>query len=102
MASKKTMPAVCPGCRGVLRVVRLSCDACGTSVEGDFALPVLARLEAEDQSFLLGLLESSGSLKDLGRLYGISYPTVRNRLDALIERVKSMEAKATRRKGGGG
>ncbi len=98
--SEKTMPTACPSCQKILKVVRLNCSDCGTSVEGDFDLPVLACLDTEDQSFVLSLLKSSGSLKEMARLYGISYPTVRNRLDALIEKVKSVEAKATEKKGG--
>ena len=98
--SEKTMPTFCPSCQKNLKVVRLNCDNCGTLVEGDFDLPVLAGLDTEDQSFVISLLKSSGSLKEMARLYGISYPTMRNRLDALIEKVKSMEAKATEKKGG--
>ena len=96
--TKKTMPTNCPGCGRILKVVKLACGDCGTAVEGDFDLSLLGRLDAEDQEFILSLLKSSGSLKDMARLYGISYPTVRNRLDVLIEKVKSLEAKVTKRK----
>lgn len=96
---KKTMPAGCPSCRSALKVVKLACDDCGTTVEGDFQLPVLARLDAEDQAFLLSFLNASGSLKDMARLYGISYPTVRNRLDVLIEKVRSMGPDSAKHKG---
>jgi len=88
------MPVFCPSCGGVLAVRRLECSACGTAVEGLFELPVLARLTPEDQTFLLSLVKYSGSLKDLAKAYGVSYPTVRNRLDALIERIKALEEKA--------
>jgi len=91
MKSNKMMPYVCPSCRTGLKVVRLTCSACGTAVEGGFDLPVLARLDAEDQSFLLSFLKSSGSLKELARQHGVSYPTVRNRLDALIGKVAALE-----------
>ena len=94
------MPCICPACQRNLKVVKLTCDNCGTIVEGDFELPVLARLNAEDQTFVLGILKSSGSLKELARLYGISYPTVRNRLDGLIEKVKGLESGAGKRKEG--
>lgn len=85
------MPAFCPSCGGVVAVRRLECSACGTAVEGSFGLPVLARLTPEDQVFLLSLVKCSGSLKDLAKTYGVSYPTVRNRLDALIDRIKGLE-----------
>jgi hypothetical protein len=60
-------------------------------VEGGYDLPVLSRLGPDDQDLVLNFLKSSGSLKDLARLHGVSYPTMRNRLDALIERVKDLE-----------
>lgn len=88
---KKTMPVYCPSCGGALIVRRLECSQCGTVVEGQFELPVLARLTGEDQAFLLMLVKCSGSLKDLAKHFGVSYPTVRNRLDALIERIQGLE-----------
>lgn len=87
----KSLPVRCPGCGRTPRVVRLSCGGCGTAIEGSFALPVLARLDPEDQAFLVDFLKSSGSLKELARLHGISYPTVRNRLDSLIDRITQLE-----------
>jgi hypothetical protein len=51
---------------------------------------VLAQLEPEEQEFLLLLLEESGSLKGLAQHYRVSYPTVRNRLDALRAKVRSL------------
>jgi len=88
--ARKTLPSQCPGCERTLNVVRLTCEGCGTAVEGRFELPVLARLDAEEQELVLHFLRSSGSLKELARRYGVSYPTVRNRLDALIERVEEL------------
>lgn len=72
---------------------RLECPGCGTAVEGDFELPLLARLSPDDRQFILSLLQASGSLKELSALYGISYPTVRNRLDSLIARVEQIKNK---------
>ena len=65
-------------------MVRLACPDCGTSVHGDYLLPALSRLGDEDQQFALAFILRSGSLKEMARLYGVSYPTVRNRLDDLI------------------
>ncbi|MCE5270963.1 DUF2089 domain-containing protein [bacterium] len=88
---KTNLPCLCPSCGSSLKVRRLACDRCGTAVEGDYELPLLARLDSGDQQFILNLLTSGGSLKELAALYGISYPTVRNRLDALIEKVQSIQ-----------
>ncbi|HUU27468.1 MAG TPA: DUF2089 family protein [archaeon] len=90
--ANKSLPAICPSCQRLLDVRRLECSGCGTAVEGDFDLPLLARLSTEDQEFILNLLKASGSLKELASLYGISYPTIRNRLDSLIEKVERIKA----------
>ncbi len=70
-----------------MQAKRLECPSCSTSVEGSFELPLLARLDQEDQEFILNLLKAGGSLKELSAIYGISYPTIRNRLDHLILKV---------------
>ena len=85
---KKTLPVTCPSCAAALRVRRLECPACGSAVEGEFPLPAVALLTPDEQAFLLTFVQSSGNLKELTRLYGVSYPTVRNRLDALIEKLR--------------
>ena len=89
---KIKMPTNCPSCNKILKVSRLICHNCGTAVEGNFNLSILTRLNPEDQEFIVMFLKSSGSLKDLARIYGISYPTVRNRLDIVIEKTKAIEA----------
>ena len=88
------MPCTCPSCHEALKVVRLTCDNCNTAVEGEFEFPVLLRLDDDEQRLILNLLQSSGSLKELARRCGVSYPTVRNRVDALIARVDRLEAAA--------
>ena len=49
-------------------------------IEGEFDLPPLARLSTEDQVFVMAFVRSDGSIKELERIFGISYPTVKNRL----------------------
>ena len=53
-------------------------------MHGDYLLPALSRISSEDQQFALAFILCSGSLKQMAKLYGVSYPTVRNRLDDLI------------------
>lgn len=89
--SRKQLPIQCPSCKGLLKVRNLICDSCETSVTGDFDLPILVRLSEEDQEFIVRLIEASGSLKELAGLYGISYPTIRNRLDSLIETIAELK-----------
>jgi len=75
----------CPCCAKPLRPVRLACEACGTTVEGDFQLPDLATLPPEHQEFIKVFLLARGNISEVERLLGVSYPTVRNRLDAVLE-----------------
>ena len=90
---KKRLPLQCPACESPLRVGRMFCGECGTEVCGDFELPLLARLSEKEQQFILAFVKSSGSLKDRAKSMGISYPTVRNVLDDLIEKLIKMEEK---------
>ncbi len=84
----KLLPTVCPSCNNQLKMKKLICEACGTEVEGLYELPLLAGLPAEEQVFIIEFIKASGSLKEMARLFGLSYPTVRNRLDEIIEHVK--------------
>ena len=101
MAEKK-LPTNCPSCSAPLSVVRLRCNTCGVSVEGDFGLGVLSRLDSEEQQLVRSLVKSSGSLKDLASEYGVSYPTIRNRVDTLIDRIKQIEKEIARAQKEGG
>jgi hypothetical protein len=74
----------CPYCAAALRITRLSCEECGLGLEGEFATPRLSGLEADEQRFAELFVLASGSLKQTAELLGVSYPTVRSRLDRLI------------------
>ncbi|MCL2679403.1 MAG: DUF2089 domain-containing protein [Dehalococcoidia bacterium] len=65
------------------------------SIEGSFTLPPLAELQADDQIFVAAFVGVHGSIKDMERLFGISYPTVKARLDRLAERLKMVEVSRT-------
>ena len=91
--TNKTMPVHCPSCGQILKVARLNCDDCETIVEGKFDISILAKLNPDDHQFVVMFLKSSGSLKNLAKIYSISYPTIRNRLDSIIEKIKTIESK---------
>lgn len=95
MAKSKQLPKTCPACEEQLHVERLTCQRCDTSVEGSFSLPVLARLSTEDHDFLLRFFKSSGSLKEMAKQTGHSYPKVRNTLDDIIKEIKRLEPQKT-------
>ncbi|MEN6306541.1 MAG: DUF2089 family protein [Anaerohalosphaeraceae bacterium] len=85
------LPIQCPACREQLNVNKLTCRKCQTQVEGLYELPLLLRLESDEQVFVLDFLKCSGSLKEMAALMKLSYPTVRNRLDEIIEKIKQLE-----------
>jgi hypothetical protein len=64
----------------------------GISVHGEFELPPLARLRYEDQVFVSEFVRSHGSIKDMEKAFGISYPTVKNRLNRIIDQLQLVEA----------
>jgi hypothetical protein len=82
--SMHTVIGQCPVCQGELEVARLHCRACGTSIEGQFALGRFHALSKEQLRFAEVFIKNRGNIKDVERELGISYPTVRGRLDALI------------------
>jgi hypothetical protein len=63
----------------------------GITIEGDFDLPPLARLSYEDQVFVTAFVHSHGSIKDMEKSFGISYPTVKNRLNRIAEQLQLVQ-----------
>jgi hypothetical protein len=76
--------AICPVCSGELTITRLHCRACGSALEGEFGVGRFGRLDREQLGLLESFLRSRGNLKEMERELGISYPTVRGRVDALV------------------
>jgi len=76
--------STCPVCEGELAITRLHCRSCGTALEGEFGVGRFGRLSREQLTLLESFLRSRGNLKDLERELGISYPTVRGRVEALL------------------
>jgi hypothetical protein len=62
------------------------------AIEGEFELPRLARLSAEDQVFIMAFIQCHGSIKDMEEMFGISYPTVKNRLNRLADKLKLVQS----------
>lgn len=76
--------STCPVCSGELAVTRLRCGSCGTTLEGEFSVGRFARLGRDQTALLESFLRSRGNLRDIERELGISYPTVRARVEALV------------------
>uniref|UniRef100_UPI0040562E40 DUF2089 family protein n=1 Tax=Alistipes sp. TaxID=1872444 RepID=UPI0040562E40 len=91
MEKEKHLPKACPACGGALRITSLRCSECTTRIEGDFPLQVILRLPWPEQRFLMEFIRVSGSLKELAARMGLSYPTVRNRLDDILALIQEYE-----------
>ncbi|MGE5244142.1 MAG: DUF2089 domain-containing protein [Betaproteobacteria bacterium] len=72
----------------VVERVRLTED--GVAIEGSFELPALAQLPAEDQVFVAAFVRSHGSIKQMEKFFGVSYPTIKNRLNRIGEQLPSV------------
>jgi hypothetical protein len=83
----KRTPSKCPSCDSELAVTRLTCLNCRTEVAGHYRLPALLRLASEDQRFVKAFIVASGSLKAMASQLDVSYPTVRNRLNRIIDQL---------------
>ena len=68
-----------------LAVERVRLTDTGTAIEGAWDLPQLARLSAEDQIFVTAFVRSHGSIKEMERVFGVSYPTIKSRLNRIGE-----------------
>lgn len=74
----------CPVCSGKLRAVKLKCSRCGTIIENEFELSKFESLGEEQIKFLETFVMCRGNIKDVEKELGISYPTVRAKLDDVI------------------
>lgn len=72
-------------------VERIRMTESGIAVEGKFELPPLARLSADDQIFVMAFVLCHGSIKEIERIFGVSYPTVKNRLNRLARKLEFVE-----------
>jgi len=85
--------AICPECREPLKVSRMACPKCGLGMEGEFELSPLGKLGPEEQAFVIAFVRHHGSIKKMESIFAISYPTVKNRLNAIAAALdKSFEA----------
>lgn len=73
----------------IVERVRIVEDA--ITIEGQFELPSLAKLAYEDQVFVSAFAASHGSIKQMEKLFGVSYPTIKNRLNAIAEKLDFVE-----------
>lgn len=81
---KREVIGQCPICGDKLDVSRLHCRECHTSIEGSFDLCKFCQLDKEQKEFAEIFIKNRGNIKEIEKELGISYPTVKNRLDSLV------------------
>lgn len=86
------MPTECPVTGGPLLVTRLECEQSGVKIEGRFAPNEFAVLPQENLDFLRLYVKVRGNLKEVERILGLSYPTVRLRFERLLQALGYEEA----------
>ena len=74
----------CPTCGGELTISGMQCHACHTRIESQYSTCPFCRLQQQSLDFIEIFVKSRGNIKEMERELGISYPTVRNRLNAVI------------------
>jgi hypothetical protein len=74
-----------------LVIERVRLTESGIAIEGDFELPSLARLSAEDQVFVMAFVRSEGTIKEMERIFGVSYPTIKSRLNKIAGQLQFVE-----------
>ncbi|EKD26438.1 MAG: hypothetical protein ACD_79C01198G0001 [uncultured bacterium] len=79
----------CPFCKETVKVKKVECLKCGISFEGEFYTSPIVSLSEEQQSFIELFILTSGSLKEMAEIFGVTYPTLRGRLDLIINDLKS-------------
>jgi hypothetical protein len=81
---KYKAPGKCPVCGQKLTIIKLGCPKCDTTIEGNFQPCEFCRLPEEDLEFSKIFIKCRGNIKDVEKELGISYPTVRGKLDSVI------------------
>jgi hypothetical protein len=80
-------PARCPICQSELTVVRLHCSSCDTSIEGNFSPGQFSNLTPEQLEFIFTFVRCEGKINRMEQELGVSYPTIRNRLNEVIRKL---------------
>ena len=76
-------------------VERVRLTGKGIAIEGQFELPQLARLSMDDQIFITAFVRSHGSIKEMERVFGVSYPTIKARLTRIADSLEFVETNPT-------
>src|SRR3954451_24654289 len=89
----------CPYCGTTMVVSRMTCGRCHVSVEAAFPMSRLGSLPVEHQRFIEMFVLAGGNLKEIAEQVGVSYPTIRSRLDKVIDALRAEIGKTRRVQG---
>jgi hypothetical protein len=92
----------CPYCGDGLTIAAMACPHCRVRIEAAFPMSHLGRMPVEHQRFIEMFVLCSGNLKQLAEQVGVSYPTIRSRLDKVIDALQTQIASADVPSAGGG
>jgi len=96
---QRSLTNECPYCNAAMAVTQMTCGHCQISVNADFPMSRIAGLPIEHQRFIEMFLLAGGNLKEIAEQVGVSYPTIRSRLDKVIEALRGEIAKTQRVRG---
>lgn len=97
--SKQPLNNECPYCGVAMAVTEMTCAGCDVSISAAFPMSRLAGLPVEHQRFVEMFVLSGGNLKEIAALVGVSYPTIRSRLDKVIASLRDEIAKTQKVRG---
>ncbi|HEY1684078.1 MAG TPA: DUF2089 family protein [Tepidisphaeraceae bacterium] len=89
----------CPFCAGAMSVTQMTCERCRAAITAVFPMSRLGSLPVEHQRFIEMFVLAGGNLKEIAEQVGVSYPTIRSRLDKVIEALRGQIAKTRQVKG---
>jgi hypothetical protein len=99
MHDTRPIASDCPYCSSPMVVTQMSCPHCRAAIQADFPMSRLGRLPVEHQRFIEMFLLAGGNLKEIAEEVGVSYPTIRSRLDKVIDSLRTEIAKTRTLKG---
>ena len=96
MTDARPVSSDCPYCGSTMVVSKMTCGHCSVAVEALFPMSRLGSLPVEHQKFIEMFVLAGGNLKEIAEQVGVSYPTIRSRLDKVIEALRGEIAKTRR------
>jgi hypothetical protein len=82
---KREVPGKCPVCGNEVKVTEISCKKCETIIKSEFDLCKFCKLNDQQKYFAEIFIKNRGNIKEIEKELGISYPTVRNKLDEVVD-----------------